>query len=246
MNPPYPMNGSPYPSSPSPFHQAGGSTASPAGGQSANVTPTMPTHPAQYQYTAAVHHHSSYGHHPYPSYAQYPGMMMYPPQTGAHPESSQSVSAAPPPATGKRKRKYAHDGASSRVSDEEGADSGTDMQRVGSGSAAPVVDGKKRTKTQRACDSCRSRKIRSVPLFAVLPRPALFTPRVPCAFFPPRSFHPSLSDLGLANLGIIFIDATSCRMLIHRYASTVNSTPLNAPSSCPSPRRASESRKWRR
>ncbi|PIL24240.1 transcription factor [Ganoderma sinense ZZ0214-1] len=159
MNPSYPMNGSPYPSSPSPFHQPT-ATGSPANGQSANVTPTMPTHSGQYQYPPAVHH-QSYGHHPYPSYPQYaPGMMMYQAQPGAHPESTQSASNAPPPAMGKRKRKYAHDGVSSRVSDEEGADSSTDIQRVASGSAAALVDSKKRTKTQRACDSCRSRKIR--------------------------------------------------------------------------------------
>ncbi|KAI0707631.1 fungal-specific transcription factor domain-containing protein [Earliella scabrosa] len=156
MNPSYPINGSPYPSSPSPYHQ-NQSTGSPANGQSANVTPTIPAHPAQYQYAV----HPPYGH-PYSTYPQYPGMIMYQPPTGAHPDSNQhaSSSSAPPPATGKRKRKYAHDGVNSRASDEEGADSGSDIQRVGSGSAAPLVDSKKRTKTQRACDSCRSRKIR--------------------------------------------------------------------------------------
>ena len=160
MNPSYPINGSPYPSSPSPFHQP--STGSPANGQSANVTPTMQTHPAQYAYAV---HHPQYAGHPYPSYAQYPAagpmMHMYQAPPGGHPEAGAGSSSAPPPATGKRKRKYAHDGVNSRAADEEGADSGSDIQRVGSGSAAPLVDSKKRTKTQRACDSCRTRKIRS-------------------------------------------------------------------------------------
>ncbi|KAI0664661.1 fungal-specific transcription factor domain-containing protein [Cubamyces menziesii] len=155
MNPQYPINGSPYPSSPSPFHQPQ-SAGSPANGQSANVTPTMPTHGApQYQYAAV--HHQAYTHHPaYPHYPQYPvsGMMMYPTPPGAHPESSQTAGTPPAstPTTGKRKRKYAHDGVSGRSSDGEGADSGADIQRVGSGSGASLVDSKKRTKTQRACD----------------------------------------------------------------------------------------------
>ncbi|KAH9901537.1 fungal-specific transcription factor domain-containing protein [Cubamyces lactineus] len=163
MNPQYPINGSPYPSSPSPFHQPQ-SSGSPANGQSVNVTPTMPAHGApQYQYAAV--HHQAYSHHPaYPHYPQYPvsGMMMYPTPSGAHPESSQTAGTPPAstPTTGKRKRKYAHDGVSGRSSDGEGADSGADIQRVGSGSGASLVDSKKRTKTQRACDSCRSRKIR--------------------------------------------------------------------------------------
>ncbi|KAI0647332.1 fungal-specific transcription factor domain-containing protein [Trametes meyenii] len=162
MNPQYPINGSPYPSSPSPFHQPQ-ATGSPANGQSANVTPNMAAHnAAQYQYAAV--HHQAYSHNPYPHYPQYPvsGMMMYPTPPGAHPEPGQNASAssAHTPTTGKRKRKYTLDGVTSRSSDEEGADSGADIQRVGSGSGASMVDNKKRTKTQRACDSCRSRKIR--------------------------------------------------------------------------------------
>ncbi|EIW60147.1 uncharacterized protein TRAVEDRAFT_27824 [Trametes versicolor FP-101664 SS1] len=162
MNPQYPLNGSPYPSSPSPFHQGQQSAGSPPNGQTA-TTPTMPTHAAaQYQYAAV---HPQYSHHPYPHYPQYPvsGMMMYPTQPGAHPESSSQHAAgspAPPSSTGKRKRKYTLDSVNGRTSDEEGADSGADIQRVGSGSGQSLVDSKKRTKTQRACDSCRSRKIR--------------------------------------------------------------------------------------
>ncbi|KAI0372936.1 hypothetical protein BV20DRAFT_1050357 [Pilatotrama ljubarskyi] len=162
MNPQYPLNGSPYPSSPSPFHQPQ-TSGSPANGQSANVTPTMPAHGAP-QYGYAAVHHQAYSHHPYPHYPQYPvsGMMMYPAPPSAHPESSTQAAAGspPPPATGKRKRKYTLDGVSGRTSDEEGTDSGADIQRVGSGSGSSLVDSKKRTKTQRACDSCRSRKIR--------------------------------------------------------------------------------------
>ncbi|KAH9857171.1 fungal-specific transcription factor domain-containing protein [Lenzites betulinus] len=164
MNPQYPLNGSPYPSSPSPFHQPQAS-GSPVNGQSANVNPAMPSHTAAAQYQYGPVHPQAYAHHAYPHYPQYPvsGMMMYAPPQSAHPESaSQQTAGSPPPqsSTGKRKRKYTLDSVNGRTSDEDGADSGADIQRVGSSSAASLVDSKKRTKTQRACDSCRSRKIR--------------------------------------------------------------------------------------
>ncbi|CDO73555.1 hypothetical protein BN946_scf185014.g25 [Trametes cinnabarina] len=138
MNPQYPVNGSPYPSSPSPFHQSQ-TAGSPTNGQTANVTPTIQSHGGpQYQYAAA--HHQVYSHHPYPHYPQYPvsGMMMYPAPPGVHAEQTVGTPPASTPTT----------------------DSGADIQRVGSGSGASLVESKKRTKTQRACDSCRSRKIR--------------------------------------------------------------------------------------
>ncbi|OBZ69223.1 Acetamidase regulatory protein [Grifola frondosa] len=164
MNPSYPMNGNPYPSSPSAFHQPANPT-SPTNGQSSHVGPGIPGHPPQYQYTV---HHAPYPHHAYPSYPQYPvsGMMMYGSPTGTHPDASQSVGAPspvpPPPTTGKRKRKSGLDGARGRSSDDEGADSGSDIARAAAQNvnSGIVVDTKKRTKTQRACDSCRARKIR--------------------------------------------------------------------------------------
>ncbi|KAG5716394.1 Acetamidase regulatory protein [Termitomyces sp. T112] len=73
-----------------------------------------------------------YPMHYYPPY-QYPQMMMYaPPRTPAAPASPPSL---------KRKRK-------------------ADAPRDDDDDRRHVLDIKKRTKTQRACDSCRSRKIR--------------------------------------------------------------------------------------
>lgn len=104
--PPYPMNGNPYHSSPSPFHQPP-NPGTPVNGQNPHVGPGIPGHPP-YPYPV----HSPYGPHGYPSYPQYPpsGMMMYgtPGPSQVDPTRGQESSAGSPAAqtTGKRKRKY--------------------------------------------------------------------------------------------------------------------------------------------
>jgi hypothetical protein len=102
--------------------------------------------------------------------------MYAPPRPSApHEAASQHSSTVnPSPAqlsTGKRKRKLTDDG---QEGDAEGGEeiagpSGSTSGVMGSGPRASTQsslppDAKKRTKTQRACDSCRSRKIRSVGL----------------------------------------------------------------------------------
>lgn len=176
MNHNYSTNGSPftqqqsgnsYPSQPSPV---------PGNGASG------PGMPGQYGYPMPPH--SPYTSAPpsyptgYPPYAQQQMMMYGPPQTNPHPDLSRTPSAASPipsaaPAgPGKRKRKSTAEapqgrGVGDRDSDPEGGGSGSDRTRPQgnqSASAASLAEMKKRTKTQRACDSCRSRKIRYVDL----------------------------------------------------------------------------------
>ncbi|KZT09633.1 uncharacterized protein LAESUDRAFT_646138 [Laetiporus sulphureus 93-53] len=163
MNPGYsPLNGNPYPSSPSPFHQPA-SSASPVNGQSSHIPAGVPAHT---HYSYAVHH-TTYPHG-YPSYPQYPatGMMMYGTSPTSHPDTVRSPAMPSPapiaPSTGKRKRKSSVDDIHSRTSNDLDTDSGNDLTRstTQGSSSSIVVDTKKRTKTQRACDSCRSRKIR--------------------------------------------------------------------------------------
>ncbi|KAF8077696.1 fungal-specific transcription factor domain-containing protein [Lyophyllum atratum] len=147
MNPPY---GSPY--HPQQHYASQGSP-----GSSGQPLPGPPP----------PHHQYAYPMHYYPSY-QYPGpMMMYPqaPRPSATPDTPHSaaspqISSAAP--GGKRKRKSTSEGRKGDKSDDEGA-SGSDNRLTSQQQqqhAQNLVDLKKRTKTQRACDSCRSRKIR--------------------------------------------------------------------------------------
>ncbi|KAH7908879.1 fungal-specific transcription factor domain-containing protein [Hygrophoropsis aurantiaca] len=165
---PYMMNN--YPIHPSPFtqHPSGASYGSP-GTMNGASGPGMP---GQYY----PMHQSPYPPppHGYAPYHQYPQQMMmygHPPRNPSLPEQPQPASApspvqAPPSSsTGKRKRKV--DGGrgkaiADRDSDQEGP-SGSDIagkQSTPAASTPTAAEMKKRTKTQRACDSCRSRKIR--------------------------------------------------------------------------------------
>lgn len=99
--------------------------------QSSNRPDVPPNPPPHYAYPVQYPHHYSY---------QYP-----PPQP---------MSASPPAHGNKRKRKSTVDGRD-KASDDETGPSGSDAGR-----AAVAAEMKKRTKTQRACDSCRTRKIR--------------------------------------------------------------------------------------
>ena len=165
-----------YPINPSPFTQHHSTSTYPA-------TPAMngangPAIPAQYYpihptpYPPAPH-----GYAPYPQYPQQ--MMMYGPP---RPNTSLPEQPPPPPpqqqqqtlvntpslpqmsatvTTGKRKRRTDTARARDRESDNEGPSSeNVPTHTPPTASAATSIDTKKRTKTQRACDSCRSRKIR--------------------------------------------------------------------------------------
>ena len=164
-----------YPVNPSPFTQHHSTSTYPA-------TPAMnganaPAIPAQYYpmhptaYPPAPH-----GYAPYPQYPQQ--MMMYgpprpntslPEQQQQQQQQQQPIVSAPSPAqmpttvtTGKRKRRADAARARDRESDHEGPSGENPPNHTPSiASPATPIDNKKRTKTQRACDSCRSRKIRS-------------------------------------------------------------------------------------
>ncbi|KAF9448024.1 hypothetical protein P691DRAFT_705734 [Macrolepiota fuliginosa MF-IS2] len=169
MNPSYPINGSPY----SQQHQQQGyqqQHPQQMHGQPPHVG--VPPHHPHYAYPMHAQPHQ-YPPAGYPSYATYPHpMVMYPPpRSGAHPEHAQAI---PSPmissgGAGKRKRGKSLPGESlgkpgDKGSDEETGASGSDIPRgpptQQPGAPQSIVDLKKRTKTQRACDSCRSRKIR--------------------------------------------------------------------------------------
>lgn len=134
--------------------------------------------PGQYVYSLP---HSPYPQHAYPPYPPYaPQMMTYaPPRPNPNatiPSPSNAPSPVLPaaPSIGKRKRRTNAEsprgkGGGDKDSDQEAGASGSDkshthgnQQTSQSASAVTLAEMKKRTKTQRACDSCRSRKIRFV------------------------------------------------------------------------------------
>ncbi|KAF9061908.1 fungal-specific transcription factor domain-containing protein [Rhodocollybia butyracea] len=138
--PPYFMNHHPYPPYQQGYPPPQASSSSPPGGP-------PPPPPPHYAYPMAP------SPHPYYTY-QYPPpgpVMVYggppPPQPPPADSPAAPASSSPQPASSstapKRKRKSAKE----KLSDDEG-------------NSATAADGKKRTKTQRACDSCRTRKIR--------------------------------------------------------------------------------------
>jgi hypothetical protein len=173
MNPSYPSNGSPFPQphpayhhpASAPGHSGNGVSSTPMAGQS---------HPS---YAYPMHHAPYPSHAPFPHYSPYPQqIMMYAPPrpSAAHEAVSQpspTANHSPAPLvqlpTGKRKRKTTGEG---QGGDAEGSEdiagaSGSVPNVMASGPRANTQhplpsDTKKRTKTQRACDSCRSRKIR--------------------------------------------------------------------------------------
>ncbi|KDQ60931.1 hypothetical protein JAAARDRAFT_31927 [Jaapia argillacea MUCL 33604] len=167
MNPPYPLNGSAFTQghSASPYNPSAGTSSN---RPSPQVGPGVPNHhvpPHPYPYAIQ---HNPYAGPPTYNYPQYQHpMMIYPRPAATESLQSQGQSQGTPSpvpspasasASGKRKRKPGDEprsnSAGERASDEETA-SGRN-----SASKQSVVDIKKRTKTQRACDSCRTRKIR--------------------------------------------------------------------------------------
>ncbi|KAG1891356.1 fungal-specific transcription factor domain-containing protein [Suillus subluteus] len=166
----YMMNHNYHPINPSPFtqqHPSGG--YAPTSSVNSATGPGMPSHSSQYYPMHPTYPPAPHGYAPY--YPQQ--MMMYgAPRSGTSvPEQPQPPSAPSPvpapatPAIGKRKRKLEPSRSKVTVekdSDQEGP-SGSDVPAKRSTPAATTPtasDSKKRTKTQRACDSCRSRKIR--------------------------------------------------------------------------------------
>ncbi|EEB97423.1 hypothetical protein MPER_03261 [Moniliophthora perniciosa FA553] len=91
-------------------------------------------------YPPPPHHH----HHPPPPHAE-------------HSPSASSPAPAELGTGAKRKRKGTKD---DKGSEDEGRASATPIVPASGTSTNPPLDLKKRTKTQRACDSCRTRKIR--------------------------------------------------------------------------------------
>lgn len=225
------MNHNYHPMNPSPFtqqHPSGGYT--PTSSVNGATGPGIPSHSSQYYPMHPTYPPAPHGFAPY--YPQQ--MMMYgaPRSSTSVPEQSQPSSApsptlaSAPAAIGKRKRKLEPSRNKVTVekdSDQEGP-SGSDVpaKRSTPTAATPTIsDSKKRTKTQRACDSCRSRKIRCGWVFSLV-----------------------LSDSPTRCL--FLSDATFFRTRNPHCVNIVNSMGLNAHSSCPSQKRVLKRKNWKK
>lgn len=180
MNPSYPSNGSPFPQPHPAYHHHASTPGHSSNGVNSNPMAAQ-NHPSPYAYPV---HHTPYASHPsFPHYSLSPypqQIMMYAPPrpSAAHeavsqpsPTASQSSVSLVQLTSGKRKRRPT-DESQAEGSEETAGVSGSVPGVMASGPRAngqhPLPpDSKKRTKTQRACDSCRSRKIRSVVLFSL-------------------------------------------------------------------------------
>lgn len=159
MNPNYPVNPSPFTQHPSAYPTAPAAINGAASGA---------TQPQYYSMHSATYASSPQTYGSYPQYAQQ--MMVYrpvPTSTEQQPTTlSSSFPTTVPPSTGKRKRKSdgGRDKALGEKDSDQEAPSPNDLPSKHSSTTAPSptnpTDSRKRTKTQRACDSCRSRKIR--------------------------------------------------------------------------------------
>ncbi|KAJ7046943.1 fungal-specific transcription factor domain-containing protein [Mycena alexandri] len=118
--------------------------------------PPPPGTPGAPQYAYPVHH-SPYPAHYYPQYP--PQMMMYgPPPPHTQQDAPGSSADTSNSANVKRKRKSA--GGANRKDKGSDDEDASPSELTPAQQKAAALELKKRTKTQRACDSCRSRKIR--------------------------------------------------------------------------------------